>query len=63
MSDSRLSHDPIGGMAREDFAVDRKIPFANGAVPNFVIAFAGADEIALLLSWNPFYFRRETARH
>jgi hypothetical protein len=35
-----VGHDPVGGVARQDFAIDREVLAGDRAVPDLMIAFA-----------------------
>lgn len=40
-----LLQDCVGGVARQDFAVDGDMPLGEWAVPNLMVAFAAANPV------------------
>ena len=48
--ESRLASARVGGVARQDFMVYRKLAFCDWAEPNFMVALTRAVEMTIVLA-------------
>ena len=63
MPNSRLFHNRVRRVARQDFTVHREMPFGDWAEPDFVIALALANRATTVLYENTLHLRGEGAGH